>query len=260
MIIPMRTLTAILLAVAALPALAVPTYPVEVVARHPHDTDAFTQGIAWHDGILYESTGLYGASTLRIVALDSGRVQRSVALDRREFGEDVTVLDGRVWQLTWLNGSAYAYDPQTLERVARVRYRGEGWGLTNDGGRLITSDGSAVLRFRDPRTFRELRSVTVTAGGEPVAMLNALQYIDGRVYANVWQTTRIAEIDPETGEVTAWIELAPLLEHLGFTPDLAVESPNGIAFDSDGRRLFVTGKLWPWLFEVCIARDGERWP
>jgi glutaminyl-peptide cyclotransferase len=245
---------------AAFAAVAVPVHPVEVVRTHPHDRHAFTQGLAWHADRLYESTGLYGRSTLRIVDLESGRVLRHFALDHREFGEDITVLDGRLYQLTWHNQRAYVYDPDTLKRTGRFRYAGEGWGLTHDGERLIASDGSATLRFFDPRSFRETRRLEVTAAGEPLDMLNALETVDGRIYANVWQTTRIAEIDPANGEVLAFIELAPLLEHLDFAPDLAVESPNGIAFDPDARRLFVTGKLWPLLFEVRIRRDGAHWP
>ncbi|MCA1798172.1 MAG: glutaminyl-peptide cyclotransferase [Xanthomonadaceae bacterium] len=260
----MRAFRAILVTLAALcaalPLHAVPVYPVEVVQRHPHDRAAFTQGLVWHDSRLYESTGLYGRSTLREVELHSGRVLRSAPLDRREFGEDVTVFGGVLYQLTWLNARGYSYNPDTLARTGRFRYPGEGWGLTHDGCLLITSNGSSVLRFLDPATKSVVRTVEVTLDGRPLDLLNALQYIDGKVYANVWQTTRIAEIDPDSGEVTALIELAPLLEQLGFEPDLAVESPNGIAFDPDGRRLFVTGKLWPWLFEVKVERDGARWP
>lgn len=253
-------LTLIVALCAALPLHALPVYPVEVVARHPHDRNAFTQGIVWHEGRLFESTGLYGRSSLREVELHSGRVLRAVSLDRREFGEDVTVLHGVLYQITWMNGRGYTYDPATLTRTGRFRYPGEGWGLTHDGTALVTSNGSAALRWLEPGTLRIIRTLAVTACGEPLDQLNALQFIDGKVYANVWQTTHVAEIDPATGEVTAFIDLAPLLQHLGFDPDLAVESPNGIAFDPDGRRLFVTGKLWPYLFEVKVVRDGARWP
>ena len=246
-----RFILIILLALVATPAFAVPVFPVTVVAQYPHDRDAFTQGLHWHDGRLYESTGLYGRSSLREVELTTGRVIRKVALDRREFGEDITVVGDHLIQLTWQNGYAHVWDLVSLERVSRVRYahRDEGWGLTYDGDALITSDGSADLRFVDPVTFKIRRTITVRADGEPVDQLNAMQFIDGKLYANVWQTTRIAEIDPATGAVTAFIELAPLLERLGDV-DVRVESPNGIAWNPDARRLFVTGKLWPLLFEV----------
>lgn len=231
-------------------ALAVPVFEAEVVERHPHDRAAFTQGLLWHDGKLYESTGLHGQSSLREVDLDSGEVLRRVGLPRHEFGEDITILGGRLFQLTWRNGRAHVYAPDGLERIKSFRYRGEGWGLTHDGESLIMSDGSDLLTFRDPETFAVLRRVDVTLGGRPLRLLNAMQYVDGKVYANVWTTTYIAVIDPGSGITEALIDLAPLLEHLDFVPDLTNESPNGIAYDPDGRRLFVTGKLWPWLFEI----------
>ncbi|MEX0900285.1 MAG: glutaminyl-peptide cyclotransferase [Gammaproteobacteria bacterium] len=248
----LRPISLILFALAfALPACAVPVVPVTIVAEYPHDPRAFTQGLHWYDGRLFESTGLYGESTLREVDLESGIVLRSVSLDRREFGEDITVVGGRLIQLTWENRYAYVWDVDTFEPLDRIRYRhrDEGWGLTFDGESLITSDGSDRLRFIDPNTFAERRSVVVRADGEPVTRLNALQYIDGKVYANLWQTTRIAEIDPMSGDVIAFIELGPLVERLGQV-DVSVASPNGIAYDSEGKRVFVTGKLWPVLFEV----------
>lgn len=235
----------------AAPAFAVDTVPVTIVAEYPHDRTAFTQGIHWHDGRLYESTGLYGRSTLREVELDTGKVLRGRALDRREFGEDITVVGTRLYQLTWHNGYAHVWDVASFEPLARLSYayRGEGWGLTYDGESLITSDGSARLRFVDPTTLAVERELVVRADGEPVEDLNALQWIDGRIYANVWQTTRIAEIDPTTGEVLRYLDLAPAVERVG-PIDLSEESPNGIAWDPDGRRVFVTGKLWPKLFEI----------
>lgn len=235
----------------AWPAFAVPVFPVTIVAEYPHDSRAFTQGLYWHDGRLFESTGLYGESTLREIELESGRVIRSIPLDRREFAEDITVVAGRLFQLTWENGYAHVWDVDSLERVGRLRYqhRDEGWGLTYDGESLVTSDGTARLRFVDPETFAVRRTVTVCADGEPVRHLNALQYIDGKIYANIWQTTRIAEIDPATGDVTAFIELGPLVERIGQI-DVSLASPNGIAYDVDGKRVFATGKLWPLLFEI----------
>ncbi len=248
----LRPISLFLFALAfALPACAVPVHTATIVAEYPHDTRAFTQGLHWYDGRLFESTGLYGESTLREVELASGEVLRRVALDRREFGEDITVVAGRLIQLTWENRYAYVWDIDTFEPLDRLRYRhrDEGWGLTYDGESLITSDGSALLRFIDPDSFAVKRSIMVTADGEPVTRLNAMQVIDGKIYAHVWQTTRLAEIDPATGDVTAFVDLNPLLERAGIT-DIRVESPNGIAYDADGKRIFVTGKLWPLLFEV----------
>ena len=246
-----RTLTVFFLLLCA-PAHAVETTPVTIVAEYPHDAQAFTQGIHWHDGRLYESTGLYGRSSLREVELDTGRVLRRRDLGAREFGEDLTVVGSRLIQLTWHNRYAYVWDLLALEPLTRVRYahRAEGWGLTYDGESLITSDGSARLRFVDPISFAVRRELTVTADGEPLTQLNALQWIDGKLYANVWQTTRIAEIDPATGEVTRYLDLAPAVARLGRDIDLTEESPNGIAYDADKQRVFVTGKLWPKLFEV----------
>lgn len=250
------TLLAVVAALCTPCAYAVPVFPVEVVAEYPHDRRAFTQGLAWHDGRLFESTGLYGRSTLREVELETGRVIRAVALDYREFGEGLTVSGGRLVQLTWRNRRAHVYSPETLRRTGAFRYDGEGWGLTGDGTHLYMSDGTATLRVLDPADFRVTRRIDVTAGGEPLSMLNALQWVDGRIWANVWQTTRIAIIDPDTGAVEAFLDLAPLFERLDPRPDLAEESPNGIAFDAERRRVFVTGKLWPRLFEVRY-RDAD---
>lgn len=233
---------------------AVPVVPVEVVASYPHDSTAFTQGLVINQGRLFESTGLYGRSTLREVDLVSGTVVRQVRLDRREFGEGITVFGGRIYQLTWANQRAYVYDLDTFEQLRRFSYRGEGWGLTNNGEHLIMSDGSAELRFLDPATFRESHRVAVTADGEPLTMLNELVYMDGKVYANVWLTTRVAIIDPITGEVEAFLDLQPLIPHLGFEPRMDYESPNGIAYDEATGRFFATGKLWPLLFEIRWER------
>ncbi len=229
---------------------AVPVIPVEVVAEFPHDRRAFTQGIVWHDGRLLESTGLYGASTLRVVELETGRVTESVALDHREFGEGLTVHGDRVIQLTWRNRRALVYSADGLRRMTHFTYDGEGWGLTGDGTHLYMSDGSATLRVLDPADFSVVRRIEVTAEGAPMPMLNAMQWVEGRIYANVWQTTRIAVIDPATGAVESFLDLAPLFERLDSSPDLTDESPNGIAYDPVNKRLFVTGKRWPRLFEV----------
>jgi glutaminyl-peptide cyclotransferase len=242
-------------------AFALPVYPVEVVAEFPHDRSAFTQGIVWHDGRLFESTGLYGRSTLREVEFETGRVLRKSFLDYREFGEGLTVSDGKLVQLTWRNGRAHIHDPATLDRLGTLRYDGEGWGLTGDGTHLYMSDGSATIRVLDPADFSVVRRIQVSAAGEPLDMLNAMQWVEGRIFVNVWQTTRIAIVDPESGAVDAFVDLTPLFERLDFQPNLADESPNGIAFDADGRRLFVTGKLWPKLFQIRYRdADGNMQP
>jgi glutaminyl-peptide cyclotransferase len=234
---------------------AVGTVPVSgyrVVAEYPHDPGAFTQGLVFIDGVLYEGTGLNGASTLRRVDLESGEVRDGVALPRRFFGEGIAVLGDRVYQLTWQNGVAIVFDRETLEVVDTFRYETEGWGLTTDGTRLIMSDGSDTLFFRDLATFEVLGTVAVRDGEVPVPRLNELEYVDGEVWANVWQTDLIARIDPANGEVLGWIDLSGLLAEADRpeSPDAVL---NGIAYDEASGRLFVTGKLWPKLFEIEIV-------
>lgn len=246
-----RIITILALLATSIPALAAPVVPAEILGRYPHDPAAFTQGLVWHDGRLYESTGLYGRSSLREVELASGTVTRTVALSENQFGEGLTLVDGRLIQLTWRNGRAHVYDAATLQHITTWRYQGEGWGLTFDGTHLVMSDGSDELQFRDVRDFSVVRRLPVTLDGERLHNLNALQFIQGRIYANVWTTTMIVIIDPASGVTERVIDLAPLLGELGFTPQLDYQSPNGIAYDADNDRLFVTGKLWPWLFEIA---------
>ena len=234
---------------AGCPSAVAPAWDYRVVAAYPHDPDAFTQGLVVSDGELYEGTGRTGQSTLRRVELETGAVLQSRDLPDDLFGEGVAVLDGRIYQLTWRNGLAFAYDRETFDPLQTFAYDGEGWGLTTDGERLIMSDGSDKLVFRDPATFAVLGSVAVRDGTAPVSMLNELEYIDGQVWANVWQTDRIARIDPATGRVTGWLDLTDLLP-----ADDRPEDPdgvlNGIAYDARAERVFVTGKLWPALFEI----------
>lgn len=231
-----------------------PTYRVEVVREYPHDRGAFTQGLEFHDGVLYESTGLEGQSSLRKVELETGRVLQRQVVPPPHFAEGITVLDGKLYQLTWKSGRGFIYDPQTLALRDSFSYAGEGWGLTNDGTQLILSDGSSRLRFLDPAGFRVTRTVEVTDGGLPVANLNELEYIDGEVWANVWQTEWIARIDPATGRVTGWVDVRGLLlpaERSG-TEDVF----NGIAYDRANQRLVVTGKFWPKLVEIRVRVPG----
>jgi glutamine cyclotransferase len=226
-----------------------PVHGYEVVNAYRHDREAFTQGLIYRDGFLYESTGLNGRSSLRKVRLDTGEVVQRRGVDRAHFAEGLTEWNGQLIQLTWTTNVAFVYDLATFEPRRPFTYPGEGWGITHDGRRLIMSDGTPSLRFLDPQTFRELGRVTVRDGGAAVDELNELEYVDGLVYANVWLTDRIAMIDPGSGTVTGWIDLAGLLP----ARDRAgADVLNGIAYDAAGRRLFVTGKLWPRLFEIRI--------
>lgn len=218
-----------------------------VVRRLPHDPEAFTQGLVFDRGALYESTGLYGRSELRRVDLSSGKVLQRRRLDDDDFGEGLTAHDGRLIQLTWKSGTGYVYDRDSFRLLRRFRYETEGWGLTTDGHHLIMSDGSAVLSFLDPATFAVRRRVMVTAGGRPVERLNELEYVHGAVYANVWQTTRIARIDPATGRVDLWWDVAGIGE-----PARGVA--NGIAYDDATGRMYLTGKNWTALYEVRLPR------
>ena len=223
-----------------------PVLPVEVVAQYPHATDAFTQGLLFADGTLYESTGHYGQSRLRQVNLESGEVLQEVPLNRRYFAEGIAAVGDEIYLLTWKEGTAFVFDKATLAEKRRIDYQGEGWGLTYDGRHLIQSDGTATLQFRDPASFDVVRTLNVTAGGQPLHYLNELEYIDGQIYANVWYADHIARIDPQTGEVTSWLDLSAL------KPPTADREAvlNGIAYDQASGRIFATGKLWPHLYEI----------
>ena len=234
-----------------------PLYTYEIINTFPHDPNAFTQGLIWIDGILYEGTGRYKQSTLRRVALDTGQVLQMKPLPPELFGEGITLFDDKIVQLTWQNGLGFVYNPKTFELIGQFTYPTEGWGITHDGQQLIMSDGSATLYFWDPDTFTETGHVDVFDENGPVVRLNELEYINGEIYANIWQTDRIARIDPKTGRVTGWILLTDLLspEELTNPSDMAngVAVLNGIAYDADNDRLFVTGKLWPKLFEIKVV-------
>lgn len=225
-------------------------YTYRVINVYPHDPGAFTQGLAYSGGFLFEGTGLRGRSSLRRVALETGQVVQARALDRQYFGEGIAVVDDRIVQLTWTSGVGFVYDRTTFGPVGSFTYDTEGWGLTHDGTHYIMSDGTPVLRWLDPETFDVTRSVTVTDEGRPVSRLNELEYIDGTIYANVWQTDRVVIIAPDTGRVVGRIDLGGLL-----TPAerRLTDVLNGIAYDADGQRLFVTGKLWPKLFEIELV-------
>jgi glutaminyl-peptide cyclotransferase len=223
-----------------------------VVAEYPHDRRAFTQGLAYVDGVLYEGTGLFGESTLRRVDLETGEVLQAVGLSKEYFGEGIAVLGDRIYQLTWKNGLCVVFDRDTFEFQEVLTYQTEGWGLTTDGERLIMSDGTNRLFIRDPETFAELDTIDVYDGVRAIWNLNELEIVDGEIWANVWQTDRIARIDPETGQVTGWIDLTGLLAESD-RGSQRVDVLNGIAHDPETDRLFVTGKLWPKLFEIEVV-------
>jgi glutamine cyclotransferase len=227
----------------------VPTARYSVVTSYPHDPAAFTQGLQYVDGVFYEGTGLNGRSSIRKVDVESGKVLQQHDLPAEYFGEGITVWNNRLFQLTWQSGIAFVYDRATFKQLTTFRYRGEGWGLTYDGRHLVMSDGTSTLRFLDPETFAEQRRVTVKAGGEPIVSLNELEAVKGEIFANVWQTDMIARINPATGAVTGWIDLRGLL-----TPGqrTATDVLNGIAYDAAKDRLFVTGKLWPRVFQIAL--------
>lgn len=222
-----------------------------IVGTFPHDPAAYTQGLVFTDGVLYEGTGLRGRSTLRRVDLNTGAVLQSASLAPNLFGEGIAVVGNTIVQLTWQDRVGFVYDKATFGFQRQVTYATEGWGLTYDGTHLIMSDGTSTLYFRDPETFAILGQVTVQDADGPVTRLNELEYIRGEVYANVWRTDRIARIDPQTGHVVGWIDLSGLLP-----PEdrrQPVDVLNGIAYDAERDRLFVTGKLWPQVFEIQIV-------
>ncbi|MGE0451568.1 MAG: glutaminyl-peptide cyclotransferase [Vicinamibacterales bacterium] len=230
---------------------SVPVLRYTVVHTYPHDPNAFTQGLEYVDGVFYEGTGLNGRSSIRKVQIDTGKVLQQRELPEQHFGEGITLWKGELFQLTWLSGLALVYDAQTFTSRRTHRYSGEGWGLTHDDAGLVMSDGTADLRFLNPATFVERRRVHVSAGGTPLKDLNELEYVRGEVLANVWQTDYVARIDPASGRVNSYIDFRGLL-----TPRERERTDvlNGIAYDAAGDRLFVTGKLWPKVFEVRITR------
>ena len=230
-----------------------PVYGYDVVAVYPHDADAFTEGLIYRDGYLYESTGLEGDSTVRQLDLETGKVLRRHDVPRPHFGEGLTDWGQKLVQLTYTSKVAFVYDVDTFKELSTFEFTGQGWGLTHDDKRLIMSDGSANLRFIDPDTHRELGQLEVRDGGEPVMSLNELEFIRGDVYANVWHTNRLAVIDPASGRVREWIDLT------GLNPDSIKKSEavlNGIAYDANRDRLFVTGKWWEHLYEIRVRRGA----
>ena len=242
-----------LLLLGAAPPQAEPPVPVltpAIVARYPHDPAAFTEGLIWHAGALYESVGLTGRSDVRRVDLATGKVRARAEIPSEQFGEGLAAWKDRLVSLTWHEGIAHRWSARTLKPAGTLRYTGEGWGLTSDAHGLIRSDGSATLTFHDPDTMAERRRVTVTLRGRPITQVNELEVVDGTVLANVWHTPYLLRIDPASGKVNTVIDLSAIVAEVGATDPEAVA--NGIAWDARARRLFVTGKRWPTLFEIRL--------
>ena len=252
----MRRLAAILLFCLAAFPLAFAADSYRVIHAYPHDAQAYTQGLIYLDGHLYESTGLRGRSSLRMVDLDSGQVLERRDLPEKYFAEGLTNWGSELIQLTWQSHIAFVYDRATFRLLRSFQFPGEGWGLTQDGKHLILSDGTPVLRFLDPDTFQELRRITVTDHGQPVKQLNELEYIHGEIYSNIWYSNRIARISPQSGKVLGWIDLSGIIPAIELRSDDAVL--NGIAYDAQHDRLFVTGKLWPRLFEIKVVPAPQK--
>lgn len=231
---------------------SVPVYTYEVVNSWPHDTQAFTQGLVFYRDALYESTGHYGASTLRKVELRTGKVAQKAGVDARYFAEGMTIFREKIYQLTWMGHKGFIYDLKSFHTEGEFAYEGEGWGLTHDGQSLIMSDGTNRIRFLDPQTFKVIRTISVDDHGQPLMELNELEYIKGEIYANVWKTDRIVRLDPQSGRILGWIDLTGLLapEERHDEEDVL----NGIAYDEQDDRLFVTGKRWPKLFEIRLKK------
>lgn len=227
-------------------------YGCKVVRSYAHDRGAFTQGLEYKDGVLYEGTGMNGRSALRKVRLDTGQVLAQTALAAEYFGEGITVQGTRILQLTWKHGQGFIYDKQTLKRTGSFQYPGEGWGLANDGKQIYMSDGSAQIRVWDAATLKELRRITVNNGGRAIDQINELEIVNGEIYANVWQTEYVLRVSPADGRVLGIVDLSGLVRAAySEAPDADVL--NGIAYDAAGKRLLVTGKLWPKIYEIELV-------
>lgn len=240
-----------LYSLAQVPAPATPVYTYKVVHAYPHDTGAFTEGLFYLDGVLYESTGLNNHSTVRKVQLETGKVLQQQVVPPEYFGEGIVNWGSDIFQLTWKSQVGFVYDRATFATKRKFSYPGEGWALTKDASRIIMDDGTSTIRFLDPQTLQQTGKLNVTDHGQPVTQLNELEYIDGEIWANIWQTDRIARISTFTGNVVGWIDLKGLL-----TPaeKASADVLNGIAYDPATKRIFVTGKNWPKLFEIKIIR------
>lgn len=226
-------------------------YAVDIVTSAPHDREAFTEGLFYRDGVLYEGTGKVDESRIRKIHAQSGRELAAVDLPAPYFGEGIAALGDSLYQLSWQHGTGFVYRLSDLSEQRRFTYTGEGWGLTENGRELIMSDGTPVLRFLDPKTLQPVRTLTVTAGGCPVQQLNELEWVDGLIYANIWQTNLIARIDPQSGDVKSFLDVSTLGPSARGVDDVA----NGIAWDAGAKQLYVTGKRWPLVYQV---REGSQ--
>jgi glutamine cyclotransferase len=226
----------------------IPVYTYKVVNTFPHDRQAYTQGLAFENGILYEGTGGYGSSSIRKVDIELGRVLQEYKLPERYFGEGITLYKDTLIQLTWKSNTGFVYDKNSFKLLREFAYPTDGWGITHDGNRIIMSDGTSNLYFMDPESLKTIGSVVVHDENGPVNMLNEMEYIGGKIYANVWATDNIAIIDPDDGSITGWIDLSGL-RGAGNNRN-SRDVLNGIAYDAEAGRMFVTGKLWPQLFEI----------
>lgn len=240
----------------------IPVYTYQVLNTYPHDQSAFTEGLVFEDGVLYEGTGLYGCSNLRRVELETGKTLQVRELPNQYFGEGVTIYKNKIIQLTWKSHLGFVYDKSNFELLQEFNYPNEGWGITYDGKYLLMSDGTSTLHFLDPETFEEHSQIEVYENDIPVTKINELEYVQGEIFANIWLTERIARINPLTGQVTGWVDLKGILcpEDCSEKVDVL----NGIAYDAKNNRLLVTGKFWPELFEIELIKDesnkdGSSW-
>ncbi|HEX4736442.1 MAG TPA: glutaminyl-peptide cyclotransferase [Allosphingosinicella sp.] len=247
---------ALLFGCSASPPAKAPVYGVRIVHSYPHDIGAFTEGLFYKDGHLFESTGLNGRSEIREERLEDGHVLRSTKVDARYFGEGIVDWGPEIRSLTWQGGVGFRWSRADFAKLGEFHYPGEGWALTRNATEIVMSDGTPQLRFLDPATMAERRRITVTDEGRPVERLNELEWVKGEIYANVWMTPRIARIDPKTGHVTGWIDLTQLVAEQAPPDEDSVL--NGIAYDSAHDRLFVTGKNWPKLFEIRLVAPGRK--
>lgn len=248
-------LLALLLAGTAQEPKNIPVLTVKLIRTYPHDPHAFTQGLEYYAGYLYESTGIAGESSLRKVALITGQVLQRANLPSQYFGEGLTIFHGKIYQLTWLSKKGFIYDLRTFRQIGEFPYDGEGWGLTHDEASLIMSDGTNKIRYIDPVSYRVTRTLEVYAGREGVVNLNELEYIRGEIFANIWHSARIARIDPQSGQVLAWIDLTPIVARERHDPEAVL---NGIAYDKIKDRLFVTGKNWSNVFEIRLESAATK--
>jgi len=236
---------------------AIPTYDVDIVHIYPHDIAAFTEGLFYLNGFLYESTGLEEHSTIRKVRLETGEVLQKIDIPPQHFGEGIVNWQGHLISLTWKSHMGFVFDLSTLKLQRQWHYQGEGWALTRDDKQIIMSDGTSELRFIDPKTLKETGRLQVTLEGKPVLDVNELEWVKGEIYANVWQTNWILRIDPNSGNVVGLINLSGLLKRSDVIPG-QTDVLNGIAYDAKGDRLFVTGKNWPKLFEIRLRKTGKE--